>query len=152
MHCGVSERAARPRLGAFRATTAAQTRRYKRWPKIERKLRDRYPLGQHSFKVFSEHFWLDRLVGTHVWLFYNMYTYIKAVREAPAHRLITKISNYIPVTETGTSSLHQICFELQLMLVVITVFYIHRQCEWLVKHLKHFSQFFNVICQIKSKL
>lgn len=152
MHRGVNERAARPRLGAFRAATAAQTRRYKRWPKIERKLRDRYPLGQHSFKVFSGHFWLDRLVGIHVWLFYNMYTYIKAVREAPAHRLITKISNYIPVTETGTSSLHQICLELLIILIVITVFYTRRQRECSVKHLKHFSQLSNVICQIKSKL
>lgn len=77
------ERAARPRPAAFRgAAAAALTRPYKRWPKIERKLRD--PL---AIKLFSKQFWHDCCIGTHVWILDTVYTYIKAVREGPAHRL-----------------------------------------------------------------
>lgn len=83
------ERAARPRPAAFRGAAAALTRPYKRWPKIERKLCDPLAL-QTVFKLFSKQFWHDRSVGTHVWVIYNVYTYIKVVREAPALRLSQK--------------------------------------------------------------
>ena len=84
------ERAARPRPAAFRgAAAAALTRPYKRWPKIERKLCDSQATPT-VFKLFSKQFWHDRCVGTHVWVIYTVYTYIKAVREGPALRLSQK--------------------------------------------------------------
>lgn len=104
VHCSARARAARPRPVAFRAAAAALTRPYKRWPKIERELAFDCTLHRLFRTIFSTILTQSLYRSACVDNIERIYLH-KSRPRGPRSPLITKISNYILVSETGTSSL-----------------------------------------------